>query len=113
MMRHDYYEKTKAENVEAYDSKGATIRTFITKDDAPHFMMRRFEIEPGGIIGLHEHPEEHEIYILQGEVILIDEKANKELVKKDEFVFVPANEKHGYINEGDERVAFICVIPKL
>ncbi|MFX0099950.1 MAG: cupin domain-containing protein [Candidatus Hodarchaeota archaeon] len=112
-MRHGNYEETRAENVEAYDSKGTTIRTFITKDEAPHFMMRRFEIAPGGVIGLHGHPEEHEIYILQGEVILTDEKGNRERIKKDEFVFVPPNEKHGYINEGDETVAFICVIPKL
>ena len=112
-MRHNHYEETKAETVDAYGSKGTTIRTFISRDEAPHFMMRRFEIAPGGSIGLHGHPEEHEIYILQGEVILTDGAGNRVRAGKDEFVFVPANEMHGYINEGNETVAFICVIPKL
>ncbi|MFW9956273.1 MAG: cupin domain-containing protein, partial [Candidatus Thorarchaeota archaeon] len=33
---------------------------------AKTYAMRHFEIKPGGIIPLHSHEEEHEIFVLEG-----------------------------------------------
>jgi quercetin dioxygenase-like cupin family protein len=112
-MKHFKYSSIDATPVTSYESQGTTIRVFIPKEEAPHYIMRRFDIQAGGSIGVHSHPEEHEIYVLEGELQLIDGDGNKEKVVAGEFVFVPSDEPHGYANEGKKAAAFICVIPKL
>jgi quercetin dioxygenase-like cupin family protein len=53
------------------------VRWLITKEiGAENFAMRLFEIEPGGYTPLHSHPWEHEVFILEGEGVVIGE--NKE-----------------------------------
>ncbi|MHA1821869.1 MAG: cupin domain-containing protein [Promethearchaeota archaeon] len=111
-MKHFHYYESEENKVYDYHSKKTTIRVFIDKNEAPNFIMRRFEIKPGGQIGVHSHPYEHEIYILKGELYLLGDSDKKELVTADEFVYIPPNEPHGYLNEGSKVAAFICVIPK-
>ncbi|MHA1791040.1 MAG: cupin domain-containing protein [Promethearchaeota archaeon] len=112
-MEHYHHETIPSINVTDYNSKKTTIRVLIDKNKAPHFIMRVFEIQPGGEIGLHSHEEEHEIFILNGEVMLIDEHGKKIRVSKGEFIYIPPNEPHGYENNATDPVKFICVIPKL
>ncbi|NWF95255.1 MAG: cupin domain-containing protein [Candidatus Thorarchaeota archaeon] len=91
-----------------------TVRWLIGKQDgAKTYAMRLFEIQPGGIIPLHNHPEEHEIFVLQGQAKLLGGKENT-VSKKDDVVFIPSDLPHGYDNtEGTEVFRFICVIPLL
>jgi len=64
MIKKNYLD-VPGEEVNMADSKGATIRWLITeKDGVLTYTMRRFDIKKGGKIGLHDHPEEHEIYVL-------------------------------------------------
>ncbi|QEE15049.1 cupin domain-containing protein [Promethearchaeum syntrophicum] len=111
-MKHFHYSEIDEKKVDAFGSTETTIRVFISEEEAPNFIMRRFEIKPLGQIGVHSHDWEHEIFILNGNVVLINDKGDRELVNSGEFVFIPPNESHGYINEGNETVAFICMIPK-
>lgn len=101
------------ENVAMAGSTQTTIRWLIQKNQAPHFMMRKFEIQPGGQIGLHSHPEEHEIYVLEGKARVFNDKGEEIIAEKDDFLFVPPNEGHGYENMGTEPFIFLCVIPRL
>ena len=112
MVKHFNYKDVKEEIISKFGSTGTTIRVFISDNDAPNFIMRRFEIQAGGQIGVHSHDWEHEMYVLSGEMFLIDDKGNKEKVAKDEFIYMPPNESHGYINESDAKVEFICLVPK-
>lgn len=102
-----------SEFVTSYDSTDTAIQWLMPKDDAPHFMMRRFTIEPGGQIGVHQHPEEHEIYILEGEVVLTGSEEGEQVARAGDFVYVAPDESHGYENRSGEQVRFLCVIPKL
>ena len=111
-MKHFHYTKIDEKKVDAFGSTETTIRVFISEEEAPNFIMRRFEIKPQGQIGTHSHDWEHEIFILKGEVVLINKNGVREKVGNGEFVFIPPNEPHGYINEGNETVAFICMVPK-
>lgn len=102
------------ENVTVAGSTGATIRWLITeKDGALRYAMRRFEIKPGGHIGLHNHPEEHEIYVLSGKARIFNDKGEEFVASPGDVLFVPPYEKHGYENLGGEVFAFLCVIPIL
>ena len=75
--------------------------------------MRHFEIRPGGIIPLHSHPEEHQIFVLDGKAKVLGDVEGL-TAKKDDVVFVPSEMPHGYDNtEGTKSFRFICVIPLL
>lgn len=108
------YEDVEKEAVTKANSTKTSVRWLMTKDDGPvHFATRRFEIQPGGKIGLHKHEEEHHIYVLEGKANFLDENSNKVPVTKDDVVYIPSNEDHGIINSSKKTFTFICIIPYL
>ena len=80
--------------------------------NAPHFVMRRFTIGPGGHTPLHEHDWEHEVFILGGTGALVDEHGKTIPLNPSNFAFVPAGEIHQFKNTGDKDFIFLCIIPK-
>jgi quercetin dioxygenase-like cupin family protein len=108
----DYHDRDVLE-VDLKGAKNATVRWLVgTRTGALHYAMRLFEIAPGGIIPLHNHDEEHEIFVLNGKAKLLGDTEG--YAKKDDVVFVPPNELHGYDNtDGTETFRFVCVIPLL
>jgi quercetin dioxygenase-like cupin family protein len=112
-MKHASASELKKEEVKAYGSKDTTIQWWTRPETSKYFMLRRFEIGSGGEIGVHGHPEEHQIYILKGPIILIDKDGKEISVQSDEFVYVDPHELHGYKNPNNYAVSFICGIPKL
>ena len=90
---------------------GVVKREVITADDgAPHFCMRVFEVEPGSSIPLHSHPWEHEIFVLSGQGAVLSEGGETQVVKEN-VIFVPPNERHGFANNSHQPLRFICLIP--
>jgi quercetin dioxygenase-like cupin family protein len=107
------YKERESTKVDMAGSKDTTVRWLISnRTGAINYAMRLFEIAPGGIVPLHNHIEEHEIFILNGKAKLLGDIEG--YAKKDDVVFVPPNVPHGYDNtEGTETFRFICVIPLL
>jgi len=103
--------EVEASRVEEEGAEKAWIKWLISKDDgAPNFSMRLFELEPGGRTPLHDHPWEHEVFILDGKCKLIlgeDEK----VIGPGYAVYVPPNLKHSFMNVGEGKLKFICLIP--
>jgi quercetin dioxygenase-like cupin family protein len=92
-------------------ASGLKIRWLITKEmGAENFAMRLFEMVPSGHSPLHSHPWEHEVYILQGEGIVLGKDGEK-VFRPGSVVFIPATEKHQFRNTGTETVRFLCIIP--
>jgi len=90
---------------------GVTKREVINADDgAPNFCMRVFDIEPGSSTPSHTHNWEHEIYILAGRGLAVSGE-KKTPVQKDSVIFIPPDEHHCIMNNGDEVLRVICVIP--
>lgn len=111
-MKVKHLSDVKEEMVTKANSTETTVRWLITEDDgAKGFATRRFEIQPGGQVGLHDHQEDHQIFVLQGNCQLFDEKGNKVELNNGDAIYIPPNEKHGFENNGSETFAFICVIP--
>jgi quercetin dioxygenase-like cupin family protein len=91
-------------------NRGATMRRLITGDEnAENFFMRVVVIEPGGCIGLHSHPYEHEIFVLNGVGRAMVEDGGTDVMPGD-YVFIPGHEVHGFENTGAEPLEFICCI---
>jgi quercetin dioxygenase-like cupin family protein len=94
------------------EAPGVTIRWLIDEenDGAPHYALRLVEVEPGGHTPHHEHPYEHENYVLAGRGRLrIGESWHE--VATGSVMLVPANARHMFENTGDEPFRFLCGIP--
>ena len=78
---------------------------------APTFIMRLFTIGEGGFSPCHTHPWEHEVFILSGEGI-VKGTDGETPVSAGDFIFVPPNEEHQFLNSGEEPFEFLCIIPK-
>ena len=101
------YQETKA----VQELPGVVKREVVCADKgAPNYCMRVFDIEPGSSTPSHEHPWEHEVYVLSGQGVAVSEQGETPIVK-DSCVFVPPNEHHCFINNGSEILRIICVIP--
>lgn len=89
-----------------------TVRWLIDKNSgANNFALRRFEINPSGTVPLHNHPQDHEIYILSGTGKFYNDKGQEEVAAQGDVIYIPPNEKHGIDNLGEDNLIFLCVIP--
>jgi quercetin dioxygenase-like cupin family protein len=94
-------------------AQGIGIRWLITeRDGAPNFAMRVIEVEPGGHSPFHRHPWEHEVFILEGAGMLVQEGKESPFSKGD-VIFVPPGELHQFKNSSQDTLEFICLIPNL
>ena len=93
-------------------TKGCTVQWLISKEQgAGRYAMRLFTLQPGGNIPLHEHEDtEHEIYVIEGRGLL-DDGEEKIPVKSGDALFIAAGEKHSFLNQTQQILRFICVIP--
>jgi quercetin dioxygenase-like cupin family protein len=98
-------------SVEIAGAEGVEIRWLISKNDgARNFAMRMFELAQGGHTPLHTHPHEHEVFIVEGEGVIVFE--GRELpFAAEHFVFVPGGKEHCFKNTGQSILRFLCVIP--
>jgi quercetin dioxygenase-like cupin family protein len=92
--------------------EGVRIRWVLTgKDGAPNFAMRVIELDTGVVFVPHQHPYEHEIYVLEGAGMVTSPDGDVGPMLPGRFLLVPPDEIHGYRNTGDATLKFICVIP--
>ncbi len=106
-----YYKDVEEIIPEEQGIKGVKMRRVIAeKEGAKNFVMRVFEIAPGGNTPLHKHDWEHEVFILSGSGTVAGLSGQRE-VKGGDVVFVPGGEEHQFKNTGDKTWEFICLIP--
>lgn len=88
-----------------------SLRWVIGKPEgAPNFAMRVIEFERGAVFETHQHPYEHEIFVIEGEGIA-EASDGEEVMEPGVALYVPPGQPHGYRNTGDGPLRFICVIP--
>jgi quercetin dioxygenase-like cupin family protein len=93
------------------DISGLVKHILIGPDDgAPNFIIRYFQIEPGGYSRLESHLQEHGILILHGQARIQLNDEFQEINPLD-VVFIPGGDEHQLVNVSDEIMGFICVIP--
>ena len=88
---------------------GTTRQVLIGPDDAPHFALRRFIMEPGGGMPNHTNTVEHEQYIVRGSA-KVGIGDNLYDIKQGDVVFIPAGVPHWY-EAGAEGFEFLCMVP--
>ncbi|MFP4548017.1 MAG: cupin domain-containing protein [Fidelibacterota bacterium] len=101
----------KEEELKVEGVKGITKQRLISPPDgAPTFTMRKFTVEPGGYTFHHTHEFEHEIYVLNGKGLAKSDMGDTEF-EKDDVILVKPNEVHQFVNIGDDKLQFLCIIP--
>lgn len=94
------------------DTVGVVKRSCVTPANGwEGYVMRVFDVEPGGHTGLHNHPWPHINYIPQGTGILHMDGTDYELTEGS-FAYVPADVPHQFRNAGKELFRFICIVPE-
>jgi quercetin dioxygenase-like cupin family protein len=90
---------------------GVIMRIVAGPDEgAPTFVMRVFEIQPGSAIPSHEHPWEHELFVISGTGIF--RSGDKDTpVKEGDAITVLGDEPHSFTNTSNEILRIICVVP--
>lgn len=80
------------------------------QEGAGVFHMRHFEVAVDGHTPHHAHDYEHEVLILGGRGVVKSAQGDRPCQAGD-VVWVPANEKHQFVNTGAEPLQFLCLIP--
>lgn len=110
-MFASHINEVKKEKVEMEGAEGVWIQWLIAgKEGAKNYAMRLFTLEKGGRIPRHQHPWEHEIFVLEGHGIIGAGEEEKE-VKAGNFAYIEPDIPHWYRNTGDSEWKFLCVIP--
>ena len=92
-------------------ARNTTIRWLIAEiESAPNFYMRLLEIGPKGNTPDHAHAWEHEVYILEGEGLLVSDDESQPL-KPGDAVFVPGGRNHHFESSGGAVMKMLCLIP--
>ncbi len=116
MLKKNYKEVEEKEAVLADGTKadGISIRWLIDENlGAKNFAMRRIKVGKGQKIPLHNHSEDHEIYVLTGQGKFYNDESKVEIANEGDFVYIPPNERHGIDNIGEDNLIFLCLIPYL
>ena len=72
-MKVIHYEQMEAAPVDAEGAVGCRMCCLIGPNDAaPSFSMRRFEVAPGGHTPKHSHAHEHEVFVLEGNGVVLE-----------------------------------------
>jgi len=97
--------------VQAEGSSGCQVRWLVgERDGAPNFAMRQFEVAPGGFTPHHSHPYEHEVYVLEGQGVVLDGTIERPL-KPHDVIYVAPGDVHQFRNTGPGPLKFLCLVP--
>jgi quercetin dioxygenase-like cupin family protein len=75
------------------------------------WVMRLFEVAPGGHTPRHTHAWPHINFVDSGEGTLHLDGVDYQLGAAG-FAFVPAGAQHQFSNRGDAAFVFVCIVPE-
>ncbi|MCD6370263.1 MAG: cupin domain-containing protein [Thermoplasmata archaeon] len=104
-------EKVEMKGMDGQHTKGVWIQWLIREEQgAENYALRLFTLEPGGTIPKHQHPWEHEIFVLEGKGII--GAGDREIeVSAGNFAYIEPDIPHWYRNTGEVVWKFLCIIP--
>jgi quercetin dioxygenase-like cupin family protein len=105
------WERVEELDYESSDAQGVSVRWLVgPSEEAAHFAVRYFEVQPEGTTSLDRHEHDHGVVILRGrgQVRLGDDVTD---ISFGDAVYVPPHELHQFRCVGHEPLGFLCVVP--
>ncbi len=88
------------------------VRMRVLSPEGRPFVVRLFCVDPGGHTPRHSHGWEHQVVVLSGRgEVLVDGRRFE--ISEGDYLFVPPNAEHQFLNTSDVELRFICVIPSV
>ena len=110
-MKVNHFEEVEQAPVDMEGAVGCSVRWLVgEREGAPNFAMRQFEVAVGGNTPKHSHPYEHEVFVLEGEGVVLEGAAEHPL-KNGDVVYVQPDEVHQFRNTGGVPLKFLCLVP--
>ncbi len=110
-MKVNHFEAVEQVSVDMEGAVGCSVRWLVgEQEDAPNFAMRQFEVAVGGNTPKHTHPYEHEVFVLEGEGVVLEGNIEHPL-KRGDVVYVRPDEIHQFRNTGGTPLKFLCLVP--
>lgn len=110
-MKVKAYQEVESAPVDMEGAVDCSVRWLVGEaDGAPNFAMRQFEVAAGGHTPKHHHPYEHEVFVLEGEGVVLEGDEEHPL-KAGDVVFVAPDEVHQFRNTSDAPLKFLCLVP--
>ena len=89
---------------------GLTMRWVINASQgATNYAMRVLELVPGKTSPFHQHENEHEVFVLDGQGV-VETLESSQKIKAGSVVFIPERESHQFRNTGKETLRFVDVV---
>ncbi len=110
-MKVKHYESVSQQPVDMEGAEGCQVRWLVGEPEgAPNFAMRQFEVGVGGHTPRHSHPYEHEVFVLDGQGVVVEGDQEHPLQQGD-VVYVRPDEVHQFRNTGQTPLKFLCLVP--
>jgi quercetin dioxygenase-like cupin family protein len=110
-MKVHHYEHVQQNPVDMPGAQGCAIRWLVGEEQgAPNFAMRQFEVAVGGHTPQHTHPYEHEVFVLEGQGVVLAGDVPHPL-RSGDVVYVRPAELHQFRNTGNTPLKFLCLVP--
>ena len=104
-------EPLRAEDIGITGANALLFRFLIHRGDgAPNFSMMLLELAPGGNTPQHCHGWEEEIFVKSGKGE-IETAGGRNSLGPGDFLYIGPDEKHQFLNTGDESLEMICLVP--
>ena len=102
----------KSEDVETTPAYAGIVKRVVIgpKQGAPTFVMRIFDLAAGMSTPYHTHDWEHEVLVLSGQGLAVDQHGETAVTAGDAILVVP-NEQHCFKNASKETFRFMCLVP--
>ena len=100
-------------DLEAQEVKGSSRLKikWLNTEGSSNFAVRHCEIGSGGYSPHHSHAWEHEIFVLEGNGVVLGDKETKS-IKTGDSVSISVNEIHQITNNSKKPLRILCIIPK-
>ena len=107
-MKIVHYEEVEADKAEG----GSKLKIrFLNAKGSETFAVRHCEFEPGGYSPSHSHSWEHEMFVLEGQGVVVGDNETR-VIGAGNAISIPAGEKHQVRNTSEKTLRLLCMIPK-
>lgn len=112
ILKHSSNVSAEAMNKPGFNEMNARF-LLTSQDGCPRYALRLMEFGPKGCTSYHCHQEEHEMFFLEGEGVVVDKDKKEITIQAGDALYILPREYHQIKNTGKNILKMICTVPIL